>query len=945
MQKLGQSWDKVRKNKPASGVDHVTYEDFEKNRREELKQLHLELAEHRYESLPVKLCKIFKEDKVRTIALFSMRDKIVQQSVVQELGKIYESLFSKSTFAYRPGQSAFSALKLVEAKIAEQKQLWVLQMDIADFFDCIQHKILLRILEKHIKEVDVLELIRTILKAKVLDEKTGELSEKGKGIYQGSSCSPLLSNIYLMDYDSAMELKSSFYIRYSDDILVLESSEEKIREVYDYSRLYLEQKGLMLKDSKTKVHFLDENTGFIYLGYRFTSKGRSIPEKAVASITARLETMWLTSGIGIGNKIKKGQEILGGWEQYYNSNREPDSVIEYVIALSMVQNKPEELRVSMEQKRFQLINIYKDIAVYMADYWKRRNNLQNALMEYEQFLQVPEQEKNRIKEKKNISNNLMLQLIESYEKFMIHESEEGYIEIMQLYTDMGEYRKASYFWESKTKFLRKHREETFLEIAEKVKETAAVQSTSEYRDNFSDTDIQSYMELFVGREDTYAKEMTIDGKQRLSEQVLEPVTEETIRKHLAGEVTLETYIQRPNGTAKYLVIDIDISKKILLQYSYGSKEFNVFKQKAAERAAEICKVLKRMGIKGYIEDTGFRGYHIWIFFIEWFPVRYLAGFTECIQKELVEQDSDITMEFFPNGTRIRQGKMGQKIKLPLGFHVRTGNRSILLDEQFCIVDDYGKLFSEVSKYSLGVIRKILGMYAMEPKNQSEIKEVDRNLERFGELAEPVRIVLEKCSLMRYLCQKAASTGYLPHFERMSVLYVFAHMGDEGKEFVHMVMGFTLNYQYSVTQKFISKLPEKPISCIKLREQYKLLTAEYGCSCNFKRTKNCYPSPVLHAIKNSGEEQSGITVPVSRSISKAKEEKVYEEINIHKQTEKIAQRIVELKKQKRGLDKSIRKNEVELQKIFDNAGIDCLEIEMGMLVRRKCGKEYEWLIEL
>src|SRR5699024_1679869 len=168
-------------------------------------------------------------------------------------------------------------------------------------------------------------------------------------------------------------------------------------------------------------------------------------------------------------------------------------------------------------------------------------------------------------------------------------------------------------------------------------------------------------------------------------------------------------------------------KKILLQYSYGSKEFNVFKQKAAERAAEICKVLKRMGIKGYIEDTGFRGCHIWIFFIEWFPVRYLARFTECIQKELVEQDSDITMEFFPNGTRIRQGKMGQKIKLPLGFHVRTGNRSILLDEQFCIVDDYGKLFSEVSKYSLGVIRKILGMYAMEPKNQSEIKEVDRNL--------------------------------------------------------------------------------------------------------------------------------------------------------------------------------------------------------------------------
>ena len=109
--------------------------------------------------------------------------------------------------------------------------------------------------------------------------------------------------------------------------------------------------------------------------------------------------------------------------------------------------------------------------------------------------------------------------------------------------------------------------------------------------------------------------------------------------------------------------------------------------------------------------------------------------------------------------------------------------------------------------------------------------------------------------------------------------------------------------------------------------------------------NSYPSPVLHAIKNSGEDQSEITVPTSRTISKAKEEKVYEELNIHKQTEKLAQRIVELKKQKRGLDKSIRKVEEELQKIFDNAGIDCLEIGMGMLVRRKKGEQYEWLIEL
>ena len=133
--------------------------------------------------------------------------------------------------------------------------------------------------------------------------------------------------------------------------------------------------------------------------------------------------------------------------------------------------------------------------------------------------------------------------------------------------------------------------------------------------------------------------------------------------------------------------------------------------------------------------------------------------------------------------------------------------------------------------------------------------------------------------------------------------------------------------------------------MKLREQYKLITAEYGCNCIFKRTKNCYPSPVLHAIKNSGQDGPDITIPMSRAVSKEKKETFYEELNIHKQTENLTRRIVELKKQRRGLDKAIGKVEEELGKIFDNAGIDCIETEMGMLVRRKKTDGYEWLIEL
>lgn len=425
------------------------------------------------------------------------------------------------------------------------------------------------------------------------------------------------------------------------------------------------------------------------------------------------------------------------------------------------------------------------------------------------------------------------------------------------YTDLGAYGKASYFWEKKTEYAGKAQ----TEIPE-----AAVSATENYVEATggkteqtmtaakegsgipAEVSIQDYMDLFVGREDTYARETYGSGNKRMSEQVPEPLTEEMIRQHLSGDVILGTYVQRPNGTSKYVVFDIDISKKILLQYDYGSSEFNAYKQNAAEHASKLCKILQRMGMTGYIEDSGFRRYHVWVFFTGWIPVRYINRFTECVQKELGDSGDGITMEVFPNNARIRAGKFGQKIRLPLGVHIRTGNRSYFVDVQFRPITDYKDYFSGVAKFSLNAVQKVLGMYLPETKEQEKYKEVDTDLEKFGTLPETVRIVLEKCSLMRYLCQKAASTGYLSHFERMSILHVFGHMGDEGREFVHTVMAFTLNYQYDTTEKFILKIPEKPISCAKLREQYKLITAEYGCSCNFKRTKNCYPSPVLHAIK-------------------------------------------------------------------------------------------------
>lgn len=229
LQKLNEAWKHVRKNHPASGVDSVSYEDFDDNLKSELRQLGQELEEHRYESLPVKEIVLYKGEKVRTVALFCMRDKVIQQSVAAELSKLYDAAFSSRVFAYRPGKSALDAIAEIEE--AMKSYDYVLKLDIVKFFDSINQKKLLSILRERISEEDVTELVKEIMSAKVLDTRNGTLSVRERGVFQGSSVAPVLSNIYMKEFDEKAESTVSFYVRYADDILVMDNFREHLEEV------------------------------------------------------------------------------------------------------------------------------------------------------------------------------------------------------------------------------------------------------------------------------------------------------------------------------------------------------------------------------------------------------------------------------------------------------------------------------------------------------------------------------------------------------------------------------------------------------------------------------------------------------------------------------------------------------------------------------------------
>lgn len=926
IQKLQAAWDKVRRNKPASGVDCVNYDSFENNRKQEIKQLNLELLNHEYRVQPVKLVRMQRDDKFREISLYTMRDKTVQTSLAMNLGPSYEKTFSSCTYAYRSDRSALIAVNALEQEIMKEKYSWCAKLDISSFFDHIQLYRLLDMLRKRIKEDDVLDLIMMQLNAPSIGEG-GELVEKKVGLYQGSSISPLLSNVYMDEFDHEMENEDIFFVRYSDDMVLLGHDQEKIQLMVGKIRVLLENLGLSFNDKKSYVRPMDQ--GFDFLGYSFDQHGKAIPAKASEKLEISLEDIWLTqSNLTLSERLVKGSQILNGWEQYFRGERQIKSIYEYVVLVYMTRYKPEIKEFA--ERRKQYVNSYKDITRYLAEVWKEQDRPDLVLLEYEQYYKIPASGFTGNRE------SYMEELLGLYDSQLILEQTDNWTSIMQDYSDLGYYNQAEKIME-------------YIQDSQNDSRSQTVSFDTEMEEKTFEYDVHTLnliMDLFVGREDMYAREvLTADGRRR-SEFVPEPLTREVIKSHLAGTDTVGTFLVRNNDTVHYLVIDIDISKKTLL--SLNQKEIpEIYLKKAAQTTEEIMSVIRKMGLKTYAEFSGYRGYHIWLFFTEWIPVRYAYSLLDIVQKEIGDVSDDISVEAFPLQGKKRTGSSGQSIKLPYGIHLLSGKRSFLCKDDMTPAGRLNDMLSSIAKYSLADVKRVVAARISPPTiaNKAQVPDVQLDMERLGDISDNVRQVLYHCTLMKYLVNKSMTTGYLPHAERLSILYVFGHLGDDGKNFVHTVMSFTLNYQYHVTQRFIDKLPEKPVSCIKLREQYKAVTAEYGCNCIFRQTKNCYPSPVLHALKNSSDDGDVVTLPMSRTLPKEKREDVYQELNIHVKIQGLAKKIVELKKQKRGIDKSIDKVEKELMSIYDNANVDCMEVDMGMLVRRKKGQGYEWLIEI
>jgi RNA-directed DNA polymerase len=246
-------------------------------------------------------------------------DRLIQQALLQVLTRLYDPMFSDSSFGFRPGRSTHEALDRAKEHIASGHR-WVVDMDLEKFFDRVNHDILMSRLARQIKDKRILKLIRLYLQAGIMEG--GVVSPRSEGTPQGGPLSPLLSNVLLDELDKELERRGHKFVRYADDCNIYVRSRRAGERVLDGVERFLSEKlRLTVNRAKSAV---DRPWNRKFLGYTFTHHHQpkfKVSPESVKRFKDRLrEELRKARGRNVRTVLAKLQPVLSGWVSYYRKS-------------------------------------------------------------------------------------------------------------------------------------------------------------------------------------------------------------------------------------------------------------------------------------------------------------------------------------------------------------------------------------------------------------------------------------------------------------------------------------------------------------------------------------------------------------------------------------------------------------------------------------------------
>lgn len=336
---LNRAYKKVVANKGASGVDGVTVEELGDYIRENREKIVTSLRNRTYIPKPVRRVYIPKDNgKKRPLGIPTALDRTIQQAIAQPISDIYEGIFSDYSYGFRAGRSCHDAIRQALEYLNDGYE-WVVDIDIEQFFDKVNHDKLIQILREQVNDSTTLNLIRKYLKAGVMEN--GLEKATITGVPQGSVISPLLANIYLNTLDRLWEkygLTHGILVRYADDTVIICKNKKSANHALNLLQYIMAKLDLKLHPVKTKIISMwDGKEGFDFLGMHHrrmtteTRKGQLYKEayqypsrKAMKKMKAEVKRNVNRRSLLVAKEedlIKNLNPKITGWKNYYSTKR------------------------------------------------------------------------------------------------------------------------------------------------------------------------------------------------------------------------------------------------------------------------------------------------------------------------------------------------------------------------------------------------------------------------------------------------------------------------------------------------------------------------------------------------------------------------------------------------------------------------------------------------
>ncbi len=315
LRNLTEAYRRVKRNGGSSGIDGQSVSDFGEWIKLHHKSLRESIVEGTYRPQLVKGIEIPKPNGgVRLLGIPTVCDRVVQQAISQVLTRQFDVTFTDSSHGFRPKRGTQSALKEARSHV-KSGNTRVVEIDLAKFFDEVNHSRLMWLLSLRIGDRRLLDLIRKMLRSGIL--LGGTVSQRIKGTPQGSPLSPLLSNIVLDELDQELERRGVRYVRYADDLVIFTKSTISANRIYTGIAKYItERMRLKVNEEKSGVRRLHEVT---FLGHSLGPGGKLyLSKSSEGRLKSKLKV--LTSrkrGISLEQLIKEVNAVMRGWLQYF----------------------------------------------------------------------------------------------------------------------------------------------------------------------------------------------------------------------------------------------------------------------------------------------------------------------------------------------------------------------------------------------------------------------------------------------------------------------------------------------------------------------------------------------------------------------------------------------------------------------------------------------------